>query len=173
MANTMANTSRSRERRTRTITVPGNLAIACEQFNSGQYFESHESLEEIWQEEQGDVRDLYKGIIQVAAAFVHICRENCHGARRLLTTAIGYLAPYRDEPTVLGIDVDAFASAAEACLAEVERLCPDGRLEAFDFSLTPVLRVDDEALPADAVRWDAWGFSREGAALPMEIEVVE
>lgn len=167
------NEPRKRQPVTKTITVPGNLAIACDEFNSGLYFESHESLEEIWQEEQGEVRDLYKGIIQVAAAFVHITRENCTGARRLLTTAIGYLEPYRSEPTVLGIDVDALCTSAERCLDEVLQLCPDGRLGDFDFSLVPVLRVDWQALAGDAVRWSAWGFSPTGDALPMEIDVIE
>lgn len=167
------NERRKRMPVTKTITVPGNLAIACEEFNGGLYFESHESLEEIWQEEQGEVRDLYKGIIQVAAAFVHISRENCTGARRLLTTAIGYMAPYRAEPTVLGIDVEALCASAERCLEEVMRLCSDGRLGEFDFSLVPVLRVDNDALAADAVRWSAWGFTPAGDALPMEIDVIE
>ncbi|MGH2632791.1 MAG: DUF309 domain-containing protein, partial [Tepidiformaceae bacterium] len=46
------------------ITVPGNLAQACNEFNTGHFFECHESIEEIWQQEAGDVRDLYKGLIQ-------------------------------------------------------------------------------------------------------------
>lgn len=167
------NERRRKQLVTKTITVPGNLTIACNEFNSGLYFESHESLEEIWQEEQGEVRDLYKGIIQVAAAFVHITRENCTGARRLLGTAIAYMDPYRSDPTVLGIDVDAFCQAAERCLAEVHRLCPDGRLGDFDYSLVPVLSFDAEALRADAVRWDAWGFAPTGDVLPMEIDVIE
>ena len=169
----MSTPSRPRRQRvTKTITVPGNLTIACNEFNSGLYFESHESLEEIWQEEEGDVRDLYKGIIQVAAAFVHITRENCSGARRLLTTAIGYMAPYRAYPTTLGIDVDAFCISAERCFAEVERLCPGG-LEEFDMTLVPVLRFDPAALSRDAVQWQAWGFSPAGDPLPMEIDVIE
>ncbi len=157
---------------TKVITVPGNLTIACDQFNSGLYFESHESLEEIWQEEQGDVRDLYKGVIQVAAAFVHITRENCTGARRLLTTALGYLDPYRQYPTTLGIHVETFCRDAERCLAEVERLCPGG-LEAFDMRLVPFLAFDEDAMRRDAVQWQAWGFSPAGEPLEMTIDVIE
>lgn len=36
---------------TKRITVPGNLRQACDEFNSGLFFECHEFLEEIWQEE--------------------------------------------------------------------------------------------------------------------------
>lgn len=162
---------RKRQLVTKTITVPGNLQIACDQFNSRQYFECHESLEEIWQEETGDVRDFYKGLIQVAAAFVHITRENCTGARRLLTTGIGYLAPYRSEP-VLGFDIDEVCLAAEDCLRQVEELCPGG-LGRFSYGHIPVYICDEELIPASARHWDAWGFDREGNALSMEIDVVE
>ncbi len=162
---------RKRQLVTKVITVPGNLQIACDQFNSRQYFECHESLEEIWQEEQGDVRDLYKGLIQVAAAFVHITRENCTGARRLLTTGIGYLAPYRTEPT-LGFDVDEICIAAEGCLRQVEELCPGG-LERFNYGHIPVYICEESLIPGSARKWDAWGFDREGKALPMEIDVIE
>lgn len=162
---------RKRQLITKVITVPGNLQLACDQFNSRQYFECHESLEEIWQEEQGDVRDLYKGLIQVAAAFVHITRGNCRGANRLLTTALGYLEPYRAEP-VLGFDVDEICIAAEGCLRQVESLCP-GDLERFDYGHIPVYICDEELIPASARKWMAWGFDREGAALPMEIDVID
>ena len=87
----------------KTVTVPGNLEQACREFNSRLYFECHETLEEIWQEEQGEVRDLYKGLIQVAAGFVHITRNNHFGAKRLLTTALGYLEPYRAEGAMGGV----------------------------------------------------------------------
>jgi len=51
------------------ITVPGNMEQACAEFNAERFFECHESIEEIWQQETGEVRDLYKGLIQIAAAF--------------------------------------------------------------------------------------------------------
>ena len=57
---------------TKTITVPENLQRACEDFNAGRFYESHEHLEEIWQYERGRVRDAYKGLIQIAAAFVSL-----------------------------------------------------------------------------------------------------
>ena len=160
-----------RQRVTKIITVPGNFLLGCQQFNRGQYFECHESFEEIWQEEQGDVRDLYKGLIQVAAAFVHITRENCVGARRLLTTALGYLEPYRAEGA-MGFDVEAICLQGERSLAQVEELCPGG-LERFDWTAVPHYGFDEEQLANEARRWSAWGFDRNGNALPMEIDVVE
>jgi hypothetical protein len=155
----------------KTITVPGNFEIACRQFNGEQFFECHESFEEIWQEEQGPVRDLYKGLIQIAAAFVHISRANFFGADRLSRTGLGYLAPYRAEGA-MGFDVDAIMTAAEDAHGRVLSL-GRGRIESFDLSLRPLYAFDAAALPAEAQRWGAWGFDVDGHALPMEIVVVE
>ena len=158
-----------REPHTKLITVPGNLRIACDQFNSAQYFECHESFEEIWQEEVSDVRDLYKGLIQVAAAYVHITRGNFIGADRLLRTGVGYLAPYRAEGA-MGFDVERICQAAERQHAT---LVADGPGHVvFDPANTPVYEFDPDLLPAEAQRWRAWGFDRDGSALEMEIIVV-
>lgn len=153
------------------ITVPGNLQKACDEFNTGHFFECHETLEEIWQEEQGQVRDLYKGLIQVAAAFVHIGRNNHFGANRLLTTALGYLEPYR-AAGAMGFDVDRICGESEQVLAAVDRL-GKGRVSEIDRALTPHFAFDRGALPAEARRWGAWGFDREGNPLEMEISVIE
>lgn len=153
---------------TKHITVPANLAQACREFNSGKYYECHETLEEIWQEEEGDVRDLYKGLIQVAAAFVHITRGNDRGARRLLSTGASYLEPYRSE-TTLGMNVDEICRAAAAALAVVES---DGSLAVpADPARVPVYRFDPTSLAAQAIHWRAWGFDREGTPLTMPIQV--
>lgn len=161
---------RRKSPREKTITVPGNLIQACHEFNTGLYFECHESLEEIWQEEEGEVRDLYKGLIQIAAAFVHITRGNRVGATRLLTTGTGYLGPYRAEGA-MGFDVEAICATAERALAYV-RTQPENEI-AFNPAVVPVYACDTTALATEAVRWRAWGFDRAGAALEMTIIVAE
>ena len=150
------------------ITVPGNLLQACEEFNSGKYYECHETLEEIWQEEEGEVRDLYKGLIQVAAAFVHISRGGYKGANRLLGTAVGYLQPYRRDGA-LGFDVEALCRAAEAAHERVLQLGPGGVVN--EPGMAPVWTCDLSKLPGEARRWRAWGFDSQGNALEMEIRI--
>ena len=159
-----------RTARLKTITVPANLHQACGEFNSGRYFECHETLEEIWQEEVGDVRDCYKGLIQVAAAFVHVTRGNATGADRLFRTSLGYLAPYRAEGA-LGFDIEGICRDVERAHA---LLRSDGPVPAIlEPAVAPHWEVDDEALPAEARRWRAWGFDRAGNPLPMEITVLD
>ncbi|MCK9519594.1 MAG: DUF309 domain-containing protein [Dehalococcoidia bacterium] len=154
---------------TKRITVPGNLQKACDDFNAARFWECHEWLEEIWQEERGPVRDLYKGLIQVAAAFVHARRNNEFGVKRLLTTALGYLEPYRTEGA-LGFDVEDICTHAERALQAAREL-PDDRVHEVYPAHVPQYRFDAQTLPGEAIRWDAWGFDREGNPLEIEITV--
>lgn len=156
---------------TKTITVPANLQLGCDEFNAGLFFECHERFEEIWQLEAGPVRNLYKGLIQVAAAFVHLQRGKFTGAERLLRTALGYLAPYRPDGA-MGFDVEAICRAAEDMYSRVLAAGPD-RVRSVDISRRPNYAFDLEKIPAEARRWKAWGFDDEGQALEMTITVAE
>lgn len=156
---------------TKRITVPGNLQLACDQFNRGQFFECHETLEEIWQQEHGPVRDLYKGLIQVAAAFVHITRNHYRGPDRLFATAAGYLRPFAAEGA-LGFDVAALVAAVESAHARLRAAGPANPASLYP-GAEPVFAFDATKLPAEARRWSAWGFDADGAATVMEITVIE
>lgn len=153
------------------VTVPGSFRQACDEFNAGLFFETHETLEELWQQERGPVRDLYKGLIQVAVAYVHISRNNHFGADRLFRTALAYLAPYRADGA-MGWDVDQIMTIAEEAHRRVNEL-GKGQVYKFDFSLRPNYEFDSAALPSEVKRWNAWGFDTEGNALEMEIAVIE
>ena len=153
------------------ITVPGNFVQGCAEFNAGRFFECHEWFEEIWQEEQGDVRDLYKGLIQIAAAFVHLSRGKFVGADRLLRTGIAYLGPYRPGGA-MGFDVEAICRAAEEVHERLLTAGPDA-VDSLDLALRPEYQFDHAVLPGEALKWGAWGFDSEGRALPMAITVAE
>ncbi|MHB8577970.1 MAG: DUF309 domain-containing protein, partial [Dehalococcoidia bacterium] len=88
------------------VPAPGAVAAvwrAVEQFNAGQFWECHETLEDYWGDEQGPLREFYHGFIQVAAGFVHVQRGNWHGAVRLLGEGYEKLLPF--SPSCLDIDV--------------------------------------------------------------------
>ena len=70
---------------------PEELLRFVARFDRREYWLAHEELENLWRQ---DRQDFYKGLIQVAAAFVHLERENCSGARRLMQSALRYLAAY-------------------------------------------------------------------------------
>ena len=118
---------------------PPRLLEGIQQFNRGEYFEQHETLELLWRGEPRDIRYLYQGILQIGVAFHHLRRLNHHGTVYMLTRGPRYLAPFA--PRCQRVDVQALLDAAAAALDEVNRLGKD-RLHEFDWSLTPKVRVE-------------------------------
>ena len=117
---------------------PALLLEGIAQFNRGQFFEQHETLERLWHSERREVRRLYQGILQVGVAFHHLRRLNHHGTVYMLTRGSGYLAPFA--PRCQRVDVEALLAAAATALHEVERL-GSGRLGEFDWDLVPKVRL--------------------------------
>lgn len=156
---------------TKIITVPGNFEKGCAEFNGGRFYECHESFEEIWQLETGPVRDLYKGLIQVAAGFVHLSRAKYIGSERLLRTGLGYLSPYRPAGA-MGFDVETICRAAEDVYRRLQVAGPD-RVATLDLERRPFYEFDATVLAEEARRWHAWGFDDDGTARPMQITVAE
>jgi predicted metal-dependent hydrolase len=117
---------------------PSALVEAVAQFNRGEFFEQHETLELLWRAERRDVRYLYQGILQIGVAFHHLRRLNHHGVVYMLTRGQRYLQPFA--PQCQRVDVQALIDAAAAALREVERLGPD-RLAEFNWNLVPTVRL--------------------------------
>jgi len=83
-------------------------------FNARQYYEAHDVLENLWLERRDEHYLFFKGLIQVAGAFVHLQKQHVHpthpkhGRRlrpavRLFQLAMKNLAPYA--PRHLQLDV--------------------------------------------------------------------
>jgi predicted metal-dependent hydrolase len=62
-----------------------------EQFNSGHFFDAHETWEEIWLASTEPEKTFLQGIIQVAAAFHHFSRSNPEGTRLQLEAGLAKL----------------------------------------------------------------------------------
>ena len=118
---------------------PRELVEAIAQFNRGEFFEQHETLELLWRAETRHVRYLYQGILQIGVAFHHLRRLNHHGTVYMLTRGPMYLAPFA--PRCQRVDVASLLREAAAALQEVERLGP-GRLAEFDWRLVPRVRIE-------------------------------
>ena len=117
---------------------PQQLLDGIAQFNRGEFFEQHETLELLWRAERRDIRYLYQGILQIGVAFHHLRRLNHHGTVYMLTRGPRYLAPFA--PQCQRVDVAALLGDAAAALQEVERLGP-ARLAEFDWRLAPRVRM--------------------------------
>jgi uncharacterized protein len=115
---------------------PRMLLDGIAQFNRGEYFEQHETLELLWRAEPREIRYLYQGILQIGVAFHHLRRLNHHGTVYMLTRGSRYLTPFA--PRCQTVDVARLVRDAAAALAEVERLGSD-RLAEFDWNLAPIV----------------------------------
>ena len=119
-------------------TPPALLLKGVAQFNRGEFFEQHETLEDLWRDEHRDIRYLYEGILQIGVAMYHISRCNHHGAIYMLTRGPNYLRPFT--PSCQTIDVNDLLNQADGILREVQQLGPK-QLNQFDWSLAPKVRV--------------------------------
>jgi len=93
-------------------TVEEALVIGVARWDAQRYFEAHELLEFAWKLGPPEDRDLWKGVIQVAVAGVHLQRGNRIGARRLLDRALERLAGQPDVHR--GVDVVTLRRTAGA-----------------------------------------------------------
>jgi predicted metal-dependent hydrolase len=86
-------------------------------FNECEFFEAHETWEELWTEYRGPARKFYQGLIQAAVALHHFGNGNIRGARKVYVTSCNYLEEYR--PRYEGLDLEAFLAQYEDCFSEV------------------------------------------------------
>src|SRR3954454_8414426 len=93
---------------------PPALVEAVAQFNRGEFFEQHETLELLWRAETRRVRYLYQGVLQIGVAFHHLKRLNHHGTVYMLTRGSNYLRPFA--PGCRGVDVQALLDDAAGAL---------------------------------------------------------
>ena len=119
---------------------PPQLLEGVAQFNRGEYFEQHETLELLWRAETRPVRGLYQGILQIGVAFYHLQRRNYHGTVYMLTRGSAYLQPFA--PACQRIDVASLIELAGSTLQVVERLGP-ARLDEFAWEPKPGVRLTD------------------------------
>ena len=67
----------------------------CALFNRQQYYEAHDLLEDLWlPDRRGPNSNFYKGLIQLAGAFVHLQKDRLSPAAALLALARKNLEPF-------------------------------------------------------------------------------
>ena len=120
-------------------TPPPALLKGVDEFNRGEFYECHDTLEELWMAEPRPVRCLYQGVLQIGVAFYHLGRSRYRPVLTLLERGSSYLQPFA--PVCMGLDVDRLLEDAARCLAEVERLGPDG-LNDFDWQMVPKIKIE-------------------------------
>jgi predicted metal-dependent hydrolase len=110
---------------------------ALDEFNDWYFFESHETLEDLWMVTPWPERQFFQGVIQLAAAFVHHARGEYAGTMKLLDAAsakVGEVAP-----DCLGVDVAALLREIERAKEELAALGEERFLE-WDTARIPRIR---------------------------------
>ncbi len=106
-------------------------------FNRGDYYEAHDVLEDLWLQTTGPDYAFYKGLIQIAGAFVHLRKQqehpghHKHGRRmfpatRLFHLGLTNLAPFA--PRHHGLDLIALHHLCA-------RICD--AIRSADFQINP------------------------------------
>ena len=112
-------------------------------FNAKHFFEAHEELEIAWKEEKGEVRNLYRGILQVAVVYLHIERGNYNGAIKVYDRCIKWLKVW---PAVCkGVQVGNLRNDLETVMAEMRNLGAEN-ISAFNTALFKNVRWNEKRI---------------------------
>ena len=89
-----------------------HFAEGFDLFNRGEFFEAHERFEDLWRSNRPEPRDLFQGLVQVAAGLHHLERfDRVNSCRRLFARARRRLA---DLPSpCCGLDLEALRADLE------------------------------------------------------------
>ena len=107
------------------------------EFNSGNFYECHDILEDVWFDVTGSDRAFYQGLIHLAVGFYHITeKKNPAGALLQLNKAIIKLIPYK--PIHEGINLTKILPKTETCINNILNL-KNGKIKKFETNLIPKL----------------------------------
>lgn len=113
------------------------LAIkGIEAFNSGEYFDAHEYLEDAWMSLSPRESVLYRSLLQVAVIYYQIRKKNYNGALKVYLRVRQWLSKLPDR--CQGVDVAAVKKNLEDNISELKRL---GKEEIGNFDMTRVENI--------------------------------
>jgi predicted metal-dependent hydrolase len=116
----------------------GALLKAFGEFNRGDWYECHETLEDLWIGSENEIRWFYQGMLQIAVALLHWRNGNYGGAFSLLTGGTGYLQ--RVNAVCQRIEVATLLAEVERFREELVRLGPE-RMAELPEDLIPKMRL--------------------------------
>jgi uncharacterized protein len=121
---------------------PSEWLQGLAEFNAGEYYACHDTLEALWMDSIDPDKKFYQGVLQIAVACYHLHNRNWRGAVTLLGEGIGRLPYY--QPVYAGIDVASLIRSSSNLLKILQSIGSDGigdfvdRLSQ-DRSLLPVV----------------------------------
>ncbi|MBD2463331.1 DUF309 domain-containing protein [Oscillatoria sp. FACHB-1407] len=103
--------------------LPSEFWHGVEQFNQGEFYACHDTLEALWMEAMEPQKTFYQGILQIAVGLYHLSNHNWRGAVTLLGEGIHRLRHY--QPTYAGVHVSHLIDQGVQLLTQLQRCGPD------------------------------------------------
>ncbi len=100
------------------------FAQGIDEFNRGDFYACHDTLEAIWMVAETVDKPFYQGILQIAVAFYHLGNLNWRGGAILLGEGISRLQKF--EPSYEQVAVEDLVDQAIAWLSLVQTAGPEG-----------------------------------------------
>ncbi len=100
-------------------TIPQQFWQGVEQFNLGQFYDCHDTLEALWIEASEPEKSFYQGVLQIAVALYHLGNRNWRGAVILLGEGSNRLRRYPSSYS--GIDVDKLLDQSATLLKTLQQ----------------------------------------------------
>ncbi|MEH1969030.1 DUF309 domain-containing protein [Nostoc sp.] len=126
--------------------MPQEFWQGVEQFNSGQFYACHDTLEALWIEAGEPEKTFYQGILQIAVALYHLENRNWRGAVILLGEGSNRLRRYPS--SYGGVDVDELLSESAVLLTTLQQIGPD-KITSGDLGENQVLSLPKIVLSTD------------------------
>jgi uncharacterized protein len=104
--------------------LPDSFWQGVREFQQGQFYECHDTLEALWIEAQEPNKTFLQGILQIAVACYHLGNQNWRGAVILLGEGMRRLSPY--QPDYGSIDINHLLDTSSALLSRLQTAGPEG-----------------------------------------------
>ncbi|MEM6449893.1 MAG: DUF309 domain-containing protein [Cyanobacteria bacterium P01_D01_bin.105] len=115
------------------------LELGIREFNSGEFYACHDTLEAVWMDAETSEKPFYQGILQIAVAFYHLGNLNWRGGAILMGEGINRLG--RFEPSYRDVQVDDLVDQAVEWLELVQVAGPDGLATLMDNLPSPLPQI--------------------------------
>jgi len=103
---------------------PPTLERGIGEFNRGEFYACHDTLEAVWMDADTSEKHFYQGILQIAVAFYHLENLNWRGGAILMGEGINRLG--RFEPSHRNVQVDDLVDQAVEWLELIQTAGADG-----------------------------------------------
>ncbi len=113
------------------------LKKGIQEFNDGDYFECHETLEDIWMIEVGPDRSFYQGLLQLSVGCFHLLNGNYVGAESQWCKAHAKLKHFGARH--LGVELKSLIEQLLRC-QQMLAMVRSGQRRGFDLSVIPQIQ---------------------------------